>query len=265
MISIVVATLFNESIFLDDIELQIKTESITKQSLLNLEIVIVTPNPSSTTPSFSFKVKVVQDTKIGIYSAMNLGVENSSGEFIIFVNDGDNVDLSSLLNLHNLYLSTNFTAVYGTTKLFDDTTGNTIEILASLNPNTITEARMPGSHQAQMVRKSEFIKLNGFAKELNFYLFQLKLKYASDFDFYCRSIKSGAQWHRDENFVAYQSLGGATSQHWLRTTLEILAISLRYSKFKPRNTFFFLRTLVGSALFHVPRQRLRKEKLNNGK
>ncbi len=200
------------------------------------------------------KIKFIEDESKGIYQALNLGIENSVGSFVIVVNSDDMINIADCVALCKEFEEQNVDVIYGDTFLHDDTSENIIEIKGTQTSDTIRLARMPASHQAQLIRKSEYIKLQGFANTIALGPFKMKLKYASDFDFYSRSILLYSRWAYSPRLVANQKLGGTTSKHWLRTTIEILAISFKYDARRISNLSFLVKSLLGAMRFHVPRQ-----------
>ncbi len=223
------------------------------------EFIIVSPSDFNLPTHFGCSIVHVEDQGKGIYHALNLGISRSCGDFILVINIDDLVDLSNVISILEKHLAQSPDVIYGNTFLHDDTQSLEISIPGSPNPMTISSARMPASHQAQLIARDEYVRLNGFQTEKKIFFITVALKYASDFDFYCRSIKSGATWIFDKNFYAQQKMGGTTSRHWLRTTLEILVLSYSHNDYKIRYIPFLFKCLVGATRFHYPRQRARKK------
>lgn len=227
----------------------------------NIELVqVVATLPSDlprsvTIPNF----KLVMDIN-GIYSAYNKGVKHCAGEYVCFLNPDDKMDLNVALETIKQNRMKLHEVIYGNTVIVDDTNGLEIQVPGTIDSFTIHKLRMPGSHQSQLVRTTEFQRLNGFAVGLKFGRFRLKLKYASDYDFYCRSITSGAKWVLAKNLTAIQRLGGASSQHWVRTTLEINLITWYYGGRGVIRFLSIMSSFFGAARFHIPRQAVRSRK-----
>lgn len=223
------------------------------------ELIIVTPDPVVfEVQKKRMQIKIVSDKKQGIYAALNTGIIESAGSHIIVVNIDDFVDVKKCLDSIKNNLKINPEVIYGDTIIIDDTCPTSI-FIKGVGPEVCLDAlRMPASHQAQIVRKSEYLRLNYFSVYQRFLRVQVSLKYASDFDFFVRSYTSGGTWVYDSSIVARQKLGGTTSKHWLRTTLEICLINWVHSNKNLRKVGLYLKTIIGATKFHYPRQRIRK-------
>jgi glycosyltransferase involved in cell wall biosynthesis len=228
------------------------------------EFIIVSPSDFNLPTDIGYSIVHVEDQGKGIYHALNLGISRSCGRFILVINIDDLIDLSNVIRILEKHLAQSADVIYGNTFLNDDTQSLEISIPGSPNPMTISSARMPASHQAQLVARDEYFRLNGFQTEKKIFFITVALKYASDFDFYCRSIKSGASWKLDENLVALQRMGGTTSIHWFRTTIEILFLTFIHSEKKLRLTPVLLQKLLGAIRFHYPRQSKRRRMSDKG-
>ena len=80
--------------------------SIQKQCFSDWEWILVTPEKDKEVEriknefEYSEKIKVVLDDKQGIYAAMNLGARSSGGQYLVFLNEGDEFhDSQGLYNL----------------------------------------------------------------------------------------------------------------------------------------------------------------------
>jgi glycosyltransferase involved in cell wall biosynthesis len=88
VISIVTCSLYRES-------LSRTLDSVLIQEYLDWELILVTPAnidiPSKyeNHPKLAGRIKYVQDSKQGIYEAMNLGARVASGDYLVFLNGGD--------------------------------------------------------------------------------------------------------------------------------------------------------------------------------
>lgn len=229
------------------------------RDLNRVEFVIVSPSVYEF-PKFlpDIQIRHVTDQRKGIYEALNLGVVESRGDYVIVVNTDDFVDVVSCLKAIDRHSMEEHVAIFGDTEIIDDTSDQRI-FIAGVNPEgCLDKLRMPGSHQAQLIKKDEFLRLNLFRTSSRILGFQFPLKFASDFDFFVRSHHSGGKWIYDSRIRATQRLGGSTSQHWLRTTFEICLLHWQHGN---KKLYFFdkyFSTLVGASKFHLPRQKKRK-------
>jgi hypothetical protein len=235
-----------------------------KKSWEKIEFVIVSPKYFDLVDFNQIAIHQITDKQAGIYAALNLGISFASAPFVLIANIDDFIDLYSAVKVLEDIPSEQVSAIYGDTLLIEDTSENRISIPGTVNCNTINNARMPASHQAQIILKSEYERLSGFRLQLGYRFMKIDLKYASDFDFYCRSVLTGGEWKLDRRIKATQLMGGTTSKFWLRTTLEILFLTFVHSGKKLRITPALGQHLLGAIRFHYPRQLKRRKMLSKG-
>ena len=137
----------------------------------------------------SISVRVIQDQGIGIYNAMNTGLFNAVGEYVMFLNAGDvikgNVTLQEIIK-----------------KL------NKVDILfmgyqireKTFKPNSFQKFvyKMPTSHQAIVFKRDVHIN---FPYDLNY-------KISADFDVLHRLKKSGYSFNTDNTILVSIEPGG---------------------------------------------------------
>jgi hypothetical protein len=229
-----------------------------------IEIIFVSPNVFNLEGFSQLAISQIRDKRQGIYAALNLGISFASAPYIVIANIDDFVDLLSAKTVVEEIGSAPVAAIFGDTLLMEDTSENTILIAGTDIYNTINLARMPGSHQAQIISKSEYQRLSGFRLKLGNRFLRMNLKYASDFDFYCRSVLTDGEWKLDRRIKATQRMGGTTSRFWLRTTLEILVLTFIHTGKKLRVLPALGRHLLGAVRFHYPRQIERRKISSKG-
>jgi hypothetical protein len=256
LLSIVCPTLEDPSFFIKDLTSNYSSKD---PIFSEFEFIIVTPNPEMLkVPKNGMEVKIVSDRQEGIYKALNAGVKESTGSYIIVVNIDDFVDIKNCVDSIQKNLDGDPSVIFGDTIILDDTCSSIISVPGASPQHCLEALRMPASHQAQIVKKSEYLRLNYFNTYYEFLSVKIFLKYASDFDFFARSYNSGGVWVYDSSIVARQKLGGTTSQHWIRTTLEICLINWVHTNKSLGNIKLYLKTLIGATKFHYPRQRIRR-------
>ena len=68
-------------------------DSLTKQTVKNFEVIIVddcSPQPLKVDQAYDFEVKVIRNEKNkGAAGSRNVGAENASGEWLLFLDDDD--------------------------------------------------------------------------------------------------------------------------------------------------------------------------------
>jgi hypothetical protein len=231
---------------------------VEQKNLVEVVLVVGNTGNSKILETTHLNLQIVNDSKNGIYDAYNMGWKSANGKAICFVNPSDSLEIS--LGILELILNqeNGEKVFYGDSRIVDDTQDLTWTIKGSTESNTITQMRMPAGHQSQIVPKSELIRHNGYLNSLELLGFKFPLKFASDHEFYCRSILSGTKWEYQDAILANQELGGASSQHWLRTTLEISLITWKYGNRNIKTMIRILKALLGAAKFHLPRQVRRK-------
>ena len=137
----------------------------------------------------SISVRVLHDQGIGIYNAMNIGLFNAVGEFLVFLNAGDqlirNISLREIIKKLN-----KVDVLFMGYKIREKT----------FKPNSFKNFvyKMPTSHQAIVFKRD--IHIN-FPYDLNY-------KIAADFDVLHRLKKYGYTFNTDNtNFVSIETGG----------------------------------------------------------
>ena len=164
-VEIVIVTLFENNA---------KLENLLKRKELNLN------------------AKIIYDDGIGIYEAMNLGIENCTGDYVVFINDDDQWVLSNysdfrrtLLENRNTIILCNFREIDSDRRRVD------YKSLEKLN-----RGAMPTSHQAQIWPLSVLLAHNKFRTHLQFRFFgknmRCRLKIASDLDLFIRASEQSS-------------------------------------------------------------------------
>lgn len=229
-----------------------------------IEIIVISPRLFDLDDFSQIAIHQISDKREGIYAALNLGIKFASAKYILVSNIDDYIDLCSVTKMLEELSFDQVSAVYGDTVLLEDTSQDKIFIPGTDHYNTINDARMPASHQAQVILRSEYERLSGFRLQLGNRFLRMNLKYASDFDFYCRSVLTGGVWKLDRQINATQRMGGTTSKFWFRTTLEILTLTFVHSSKKLRIIPSLSQHLLGAIRFHLPRQLKRRKMMSKG-
>ncbi len=130
-------------------------ESVRKQTFSDLEWIVVDGNSTDGTAEFLYSIEEYISTLIiepdkGIYDAMNKGIENSGGDYILFLNGGDGFACdSSLANIMNYIDSLNPTPKL----VFCDTifafSDGTEEVRPAYSEDYIWHS-LPGKHQSTL-------------------------------------------------------------------------------------------------------------------
>lgn len=110
-------------------------DSVVKQQFKDIEIICV--DDGSTDSSLSIlrnyanknsKIKIIHQENKGLSAARNTGLENSKGEYVLFVDSDDELEINAIDNLYQGILIENVDAVLGRVKLiFEEYTEKKIE------------------------------------------------------------------------------------------------------------------------------------------
>lgn len=206
-------------------------------------------------PSYSFKV--ISEPDKGIYDAFNKGVQNSSGQWIQFLNSGDRLYSEEYISLACQYLTKNADTsfVHGNIIFEDESIG---DILMSPTNRSIGRG-LPFQHPSMIVRKTVFQNLNSFDDSY---------KYSSDFDFVLRLIQKGFIGHYIPYISTVMDGSGVSIKHEWDSIKECYSSLRKNSSLTPiismtfieRVLFFWLRkvfNLTGLSFFYKALKRLK--------
>ncbi|MBC7524970.1 MAG: glycosyltransferase [Flavobacterium sp.] len=102
----------------DKVGLEKTIKSVLDQTATNFEFVIIDGKSTdgSTKIIENYKSKIdywISEKDSGVYNAMNKGIKNAEGEFVIFMNSGDVFNNKNVLTDVTKYLTPNFDIYYG--------------------------------------------------------------------------------------------------------------------------------------------------------
>lgn len=149
-------------------------KSVTNQSYRNFEYIIVDGHSKDNTiniiKQYEDKVtKWISEPDRGIYDAMNKGIKMATGDWIIFMNSGDNfVDNNVLSSIFDKAVDEKTLIIYG--NVIND--WGTYKEYKKAYPLKTISYRMPFCHQAAFVRRAVLIENQ----------FDLSYKYAADYN-----------------------------------------------------------------------------------
>jgi len=158
-------------------------ESVLAQEYKNIEIIVVndgsTDNTEKVVCSYA-NVKYLSQTRNGVSMARNTGIQNSSGEFVAFL-DADDLWTKDKLKIQNSLFSDDpdLDMVFGQVEQFFSP-----ELEESLKGRIdLTAARMPGYLPgAMLIKRNSFLKV-GF--------FDIGLRLGEVVDWYMRAVDYG--------------------------------------------------------------------------
>jgi glycosyltransferase involved in cell wall biosynthesis len=166
----------------------------------------------------------------GIYDAMNKGISYATGEWVIFMNSGDNFFSNSILN--NVFCESyeDIGVIYGSVNCFDKF--KSVIITPKLISNL--ENDMAFCHQSSFVRKDLLMKNN----------FDTKYKIAADFNLFYSLYKEGIKFAKFDNCIAtYEVENGLSSRNGYLSAKEKLLIIGKWGQISPMIYFYFQITI----------------------
>lgn len=164
----------------------------------------------------------------GIYDAMNKGINLATGDYIIFMNAGDNFFNSDVLNELNKYFKKNYDLIYG------DVLVKYAGFHKRINSKSLNNLYkgMVFSHQS-LVTKTSLLKKTNFNNE--YFM-------AADYDFILKCYNDGKSFINTNNIIASICLGGVSDNN-VQTIHEYAKINRKYHKGLSSRLYFRLKTL----------------------
>jgi glycosyltransferase involved in cell wall biosynthesis len=196
-------------------------ESISRQSYVNKEVIIIDGDSEDETLSVVRKYKdvvsvVVTEPDAGIYDAMNKGARLASGDYITFLNAGDTYYEDDVIErVFEDRGAHGYDVIYGSNYYKK----NNMHQLQIPRPLELFYAGMPFNHQSAFV-KSEIVKNSPFKSEI----YRIQCEY----DFLLGLYLNGHSFYRSDVIVAIYQAGGYSDVNFLERTIERWLITKRY-------------------------------------
>lgn len=190
-------------------------ESVRAQICRDFELIVVAGHSDDGTDRFIMENQdiisyALKDKGSGIYAAMNQGVNNASGEWLIFMNAGDCFYNENVLLNSKLDSSADF--VHGVSRRHDGT------IQLPYDENVPFWSRMPISHQAIFFNKSILARRK----------YDESFRIAADFEYLMWAKASGCSFECIDVDVALIELGGLSEAALIRRVWETYRAAIRY-------------------------------------
>lgn len=188
--------------------------SVLNQDYKNKEIIVIDGGSTDATMKIINRYKdrialIISEPDKGIYDAMNKGARMASGEWIVFMNSGDEFASSDVLSVVANNCA-DFDVVYGDTLIkYDFATLYRKATFFSKN-----DRNLPLGHQSTYVRTN--LMKRGF---------DLKYKIAADYGFFYSLYKEGAKFKYLEVPLACYDMQGFSSSRVLQTYKEVALIN----------------------------------------
>ncbi|HOV13925.1 MAG TPA: glycosyltransferase family 2 protein [Spirochaetota bacterium] len=181
--------------------------SVIGQTYNNIEYIIVDGLSKDNTMSIVEKYKdkialIISEKDSGIYDAMNKGIIKSTGDFLFFLNSGDEIYENN--TIEKIFLDINDEEIfYGKTSLINE--DGSLKKITSI-PKTLTHKSfltgMPVSHQSIIIKKN---LIN---------LYDLKYKFVSDHDFIITALKKAKKVKNTNLIISKYQLGGFSDKNF---------------------------------------------------
>lgn len=197
--------------------------SVIKQNYNNIEYVVVDGGSSDGTLDIIQKYKdnityFISEPDNGIYDAMNKGIKVSSGDYVIFMNSGDQFNNSNVLSsVSGILNCLTYDIVYGDV-VYHYTFG---ERVVPAKAVSYIKRGMPCSHQSVFVKSSIYKKRS----------FNLVYKLAADYEFLHWSYCSGKSFYKMPISVSLvDTTDGATCSNFQKSSIETMKIQHLYGR-----------------------------------
>jgi glycosyltransferase involved in cell wall biosynthesis len=191
-----------------------------------IEIIYVIPKIYKSAVKEDLRTRFVFDEGKGIYEAMQLGVENARGKFLIFINDDD----SLVSNFSDILINSRI-GVASKIDLYEFNVANLYKNMVKVSrfmPDTkLNFGQMPTSHQGQLWSTETLRKLEFFRKDVllsTVFRLRIKLRIAADLDLYIRAKELGIKKVQMSRVVAIVKPGGYSDRNSQRRYLEVAAV-----------------------------------------
>lgn len=187
-------------------------QSVITQTYRNLEYIIIDGGSKDRTLEIIEQYrphihKVVCEPDKGLYDAMNKGIKQATGDYICFLNAGDELheDDTLLLIVHSITESTLPDVLYGETAIVDEE-GHFVRMRRLSAPEHLTwksfKSGMLVCHQAFFARRD-------LAEP-----FDLRYRFSADFDWCIRIMKKSQTLHNTHlTLIDYLNEGMTTRNH----------------------------------------------------
>lgn len=189
-------------------------QSVIFQTYRNIEYILVDGGSKDNTLQIASKYrqhisKVVSEPDHGLYDAMNKGIQLATGDYLCFLNAGDELHENETLQkmVHSLHTQELPDVMYGETAIVDNQ-GHFLHMRRLSAPEQLNwksfKQGMLVCHQAFFVRRELAIHC----------LYDLQYRFSADFDWCIRIMKQAKHLHNTRlTLIDYQKEGMTTQNH----------------------------------------------------
>lgn len=229
-------------------------KSVDRQVFKDFEYLLIDGNSDDDTLKIAKSYEHLFDSIIsepdkGLYDAMNKGLKLATGEFVWFLNAGDEIaDGDVCKNLHKI-CSQNADVVYGET-IFTDLEGNKLGVRSELTPHKLPDTlSWEDMKYGMLVCHQSFIA----RKEISPTFLQNNL--SADIDWEIKILKSSRKTINYHGIISKYLIGGISNQQLSKSLID------RFSVLKSH--FGLVQTMF--AHVHILSRGVKKMMLNGGK
>ena len=189
-------------------------QSVISQTYRNIEYILIDGGSKDNTLQIVSKYrkhisKVVSEPDQGLYDAMNKGIRLATGDYLCFLNAGDELHENETLQkmVHSLHTQELPDVIYGETAIVDNQ-GHFLHMRRLSAPEHLNwksfKQGMLVCHQAFFARRELAIH----------YLYDLQYRFSADFDWCIRIMKQAKYLHNTRlTLIDYQKEGMTTQNH----------------------------------------------------
>jgi glycosyltransferase involved in cell wall biosynthesis len=196
-------------------------KSTLNQTYKNVEYIIIDGGSSDGTVDVIKKYEDyiflwMSEPDRGIYDAMNKGIVNATGDYILFLNSGDlfySVEVLANIFSHHR----NSDVIYGDTLVIDNVSDKKVIRAADLKSDWKS---IPYCHQ------SVFVKTKVLKKKL----FNISYNVASDYNQYFQLKNSNCSFLKIDEIISIYDLNGFSIQNYVKLLYEYKSISVNNQK-----------------------------------
>lgn len=194
-------------------------QSVFAQTYDNIEYIIVDGKSSDNTLSIIEKYKekisvLISEKDKGLYDAMNKGLQVATGDYVWFMNGGDQIaDAQVLAKIFSLNIDADI--FYSDTALIDEN-GKYLSLLSEIGHNNAPDNLTAKSMQRGMVVcHQSFIAKRNITSPFN-----LKYKISADIDWVIKCLKKSKNNHKLSFCLSKFMTGGVSSKNRWRAVRE---------------------------------------------
>jgi glycosyltransferase involved in cell wall biosynthesis len=216
-------------------------QSVISQSYPNKEYIVIDGGSTDATCEVIKKYEAhikywVSEPDRGISDAFNKGLRQATGDFIVFLNSDD--QYLSEQSLQRLVEASNeVDVVYGGIK-YQRT------FKSERFPQQVQDASywLRGSipHQAALTSRKMFDAVG---------IFDCRLKYAMDYNFYCKGYSLGFRFKALPELITLVGCNGISAREWKKQLDEIYSIQTKMSFPYPKKLFYYWKRLIRMGIY----------------